>query len=222
MKNLQNNIPFILMLAMTLAAVSSFPSVVHGEELSRWELKTSAVLVDAGKNAALDQPAGGQTQADGDVELGLGIAIEYRLSDRVSLELARVSATAMDLSYRLNGESTAVGEGIRFMPILAGANLHLLQSERVSLYAGPRVAYVNFGGFSTAIDGETTAYEIDNEFGWGAVAGAKYQFGDSAWSLLVEASYLDVDTEITPGNGAETIVDSFNPLMLTIGLSHRF
>ena len=222
MKALQSKIPFALMLALACAAITSFPSISQAEEFSRWELKTSAVIVTADKNTAIDEPAGGQYQSDGDAQVGLGVAVEYHYTDLISFEVARVSATAMDIDYTAGDARTSQGEGIRFMPILAGANFHFLNSKNLDLFAGPRVAFVNFGGFSTEINGETVNFKVENETAWGAVAGAKYKFGDGTWALLAEMTYLDVDTEITRSDNLETFVDSYNPLMMTIGLTHRF
>ncbi len=222
MKTIRHNTPMIVLFLMTCAALSSLPPIAQAEEFSRWELKTSAVAVDAGGTYSIDQPFGGQTQADGDMEIGIGIAIEYRLSDLLSLELARVSATTMDIDYRADGNSTRIGEGVSFSPILAGTNFHITNTNKFDIYAGPRIAYVNFGGFTHDIGGQIVAIDVDNEFGWGATAGLKYRFGDSQWSLLAEMTYLDVDMKATDRGTGETFVNGFDPLMATVGLSHRF
>ncbi len=222
MKTIRDNTPLLVLFLMTCAALASSPQIAQADDFSRWELKTSVVAVDAGKAYSMNQPFGGQIQADGDIEFGLGIAIEYRLNDLVSLELARVTETAMDIDYRANGNSTQIGEGVSFLPILAGANFHFIKTNQFDAYAGPRIAYVNFGGFTHDIDGQTVALDVDNEFGWGATAGLKYQFGDSAWSLLTEVTYVDVDMKATNLGTGESFVNGFNPLMVTVGLSHRF
>ncbi len=222
MKTVRDNTPMFVLFLMTCAALASFAPIAQAEDFSRWELKTTAVVVDAGKAYSMDQAFGGQVQADGDVEIGIGIAVEYRLNDLVSLELARVSATSMDIDYSANGNNAQIGEGVSFIPILLGANFHLIDTNQIDVYAGPRVAHVNFGGFTHEIGGQTVAVDVDNEFGWGATAGLKYQFGDSAWSLLTEVTYVDVDMKATNRGTDETFVHGFNPLLVTVGLSHRF
>ncbi len=222
MKTLHMKMPIIVLAMMATAALSSFAPAAQADEYSPWSLNTSVVLVDAGNAYSIEHPSGGQLQANGDQEIGLGIAIGYELNDLISLELARVTETTMKVDYAIGGDQERIGNGVNFTPITLGANFHLGGSERFDLYAGPRVAYVNFDGFNYNVDGQDGVVKADNEIGWGATAGLKYRFGQSAWSLLFEATYLDVDLNLKDRYTGESSKNDFNPLMLTVGLAHRF
>lgn len=222
MKTICNNTAMILLLAMTFAAVSSFPSLAAAEEQSPWQLKASLVLVDTSDPFAIDKPSGGQVHAGGNAELGASIAIEYRLSDLIGLELAAVYAKSPDVDDTVNGNNDEIGEGPGFFPILAGANFHLVNTERLDFYVGSRIAFVSFGDFDLNIDGQNTAFDVSDEFAWGATAGFSYQLGDSRWSFIAEATYLDVDMEITEKGTSNSVVNNFDPLMFNLGASYRF
>lgn len=222
MKTFRNCIPTIVLAIMTLAALSSFPAVAQTNEAPQWQLKTSLVLVDTNTPFSIDKPSGGEVYAGGNAELGVSIAVEYRLSDLVGLELGVAYAKSPDIDDNTNGNNDEIGEGPSFMPILAGVNFHLVDSNSFDVYIGPRVAFVNFGDFDLNIDGQNTAFDVADEFAWGATAGLNYRFGESRWSIVVEATYLDVDMEITNTNTNEVSVNSFDPLMVNLGASYRF
>ena len=222
MKTFRNCTPTIVLLIMTLAAISSFPAVAQTNEASQWQLKTSLVLVDTNTPFSIDKPSGGEVYAGGNAGLGVSIAVEYRLSDLVGLELGVAYAKSPDVDDNTNGNNDEIGEGPSFMPILAGVNFHLTESNNLDIYIGPRVAFVNFGDFDLDIDGQNTTFDVDDELAWGATAGLSYRFGESRWSMVAEATYLDVDMAITNTSSNEVTINSFDPLMVNLGASYRF
>lgn len=223
MKTIRNQTPMIVLIMMTLAAFSSFPEVSHAaDESSHWTLKTALVLVDADKPFLIDTPSGGRVQAGGNAELGAMISLEYRWSNLIGLELGIAYAKSPNIDDKTNGDSEFLGEGPGFLPIFAGANLHLVDSDNLSVYVGPRVAYVNFSDFNLDIDGLRTNFDADNEFAWGATAGLAYRFTQSRWSLIAEATYLDVDMTVTQPGTSNRSVGSFDPLIVNLGMSYDF
>lgn len=222
MRTIRNYIPMTLMILMAFAAVSSFPATAKAEEASRWTLKAGFALVDTSAPFAIDKPSGGQVHAGGNAELGVNIAVEYRLSDRIGLELATVYAKSPDVDDTVNGNNDEIGEGPSFFPLVAGANIHLVNSDSVDVYVGPRIAFVQFGDFDLNIDGQNTAFDVDDEFAWGATAGINYQIGEGHWSLLAEVTYLDVDMEITQRGSNNSYESGFDPLVVNLGASYHF
>lgn len=222
MRTFRNHTPMLVLLMMTLAALSSFSAPANAQDASRWQLKTSLVLVDTDSPFSIDKPSGGQVHAGGNAGLGLSIAVEHRLSDLIGLELGAVYATSPDVDDTTNGNNDEIGEGPTFFPILAGANFHLLNSDNTDLYVGPRVAFISFGDFDLDVDGQHTSFDVDNEFAWGAAVGFNYKIGESRWSLLAEVTYLNVDMKITERGSSNSTVTAFDPLMFNFGASYRF
>lgn len=222
MKTLRNHIPLVLMVILTIAAISSFPRIAKAEEPSRWQIKTGVVLVDADEPFSVDKPSGGQVSAGGNAELGVALAVEYQWSELIGIEVGIAYAKSPDVDDTVNGNNDEIGEGPGFLPLSTGVNFHLVSSENIDFYVGPRIAYVMFGDFELDIDGQNTEFEVDDELAWGATMGLNYRFGDSRWSLLAEATYLDVDMTISEEGVENPTTSSFDPLMVNLGLSYRF
>ena len=222
MKAIRNYSPAIVLALVAVVSVASFPPIAHAEEASRWNVKTSLVLVDAADPFSVDKPGGGQVYAGGNAELGVSIAVEYRLTETIGLEFAALYSKSPDVNDESSAGGDELGEGPGFLPLLAGANFHLVNTDRFGIYVGPRVGWVNFGDFDLDIDGQNIAYEVDDEFAWGATAGFDYQFGDSRWSFVAEATYLDVDMNISERGSGVNTTNSFDPLIINLGAAYRF
>ena len=222
MKALRNHIPMTLLVVLTIAAISSFTRSANAEETSRWQVKTGIVLVDASEPFSVDKPGGGQVSAGGNAELGVTFAIEYQWTELVGIEFGLTYAKSPDVDDPVNGNNDEIGEGPGFLPLTTGLSFHLASSENFDLYVGPRIAYVMFGDFDLDIDGQNTRFEVDDEFAWGAAMGLNYRFGDSPWSLLAEATYLDLDMTIAEQGAANATTSSFDPLMVNLGVSYGF
>ena len=211
-----------LLAATTCAGIATLPPAAQAAEASRWSVKTGIALVDTGSPFVLDKPSGGQVHAGGNAELGVSIAAEYRLTELIGLEVATVFAKSPDIDDTTDANNNEIGEGPSFVPVIAGVNFHLVDSAKIDMYVGPRVAFVQFGDFDLNIDGQNTAFDVDSEFAWGATAGINYRIGDGRWSLIAEATYLDVDMNITQQGESTSIVNRFDPLIVNLGASFRF
>lgn len=222
MKSLRNYIPMTLLVLLVIAAVHSFPRVAHAQGKPKWTLKAGLALVDTSAPFAIDKPSGGQVHAGGNAELGLNVALQYRWSELMSLELGTVYSRSPNLSDAANGNNEQIGEGPGFFPLIAGANLHLVDTVNVDFYVGPRVALVHFGDFDLNIDGENTAFAVDDEFAWGASAGVNYRIGDGRWSLLAEVTVLELDMTVNERRSGNSYTSGFDPLLVNLGLTYSF
>ena len=222
MKSLRSCIPMTILILMVIAAFHSFPRVAQAQGTSKWTLKAGLALVDTSAPFVIDKPSGGQVHAGGNAELGLNVALQYRWSDLVSLELATVYARSPGVSDKTNGSNDQIGEGPGFFPLMAGANLHLVDTADLQLYAGPRVALVQFGDFDLNIDGVTTAFDGNDEFAWGVSAGVNYRLGDGRWSLLAEVTVLEVDMTVNERLGGNRFTSGFDPLLVNLGVTYSF
>ncbi len=222
MKTKQNKTPMIMLGAMTLSAIASFSAPAQADEISHWRIKSGVVLVDASDPFSYAKPSGGEVHAGGNAELGFTLAAEYRWTERLGLEIGAVYARSPDVDDKTGADGSEIGEGPGFFPLLAGINFHLVDSDNLDLYAGPRAAFVSFGDFDLEIDGVRTDFEVDDEFAWGATIGLNYRVGGSRWAFLAEATYLDVDMKVTERGTDSASVTGFDPLMVNIGASYSF
>ena len=207
---------------VTLATLGGLSSTSHADDTLGWQLKSGLMLVDASNPFVVETPSGGKVQAGGNAEIGTMLALEYRLSNRIGLEIGVAYAESPDIDDDINGNGDSIGEGPGFLPIYAGANFYVMDSKHLDVYLGPRVAFVTFGDFDLDIEGQRTQFEVDGEWAWGATAGIDYRFGESRWSVTAEATYLNVDMEITNESTRVVSSNQFDPLMITLGATFRF
>ncbi len=222
MSALRNTITITFMLGACAVGIESCSPKSYASDAPRWELKTGLVLVDTDEPFAVDKPSGGRVEAGGNAALGWAIGLEYRATNLIGYEVGLAYAKTPDVDDTADTNRNELGEGPSFMPLMAGVNFHFLDSDQFDVYAGPRIAYVRFGDVDLDVDGQSTAFDIDSELAWGASGGFTYRFGESRWAVTAQATYLDLDMEITQRDTAEDVTIGVNPLMLTLGASFRF
>lgn len=222
MKNRPTFTTAIMLTLVALVVLSVCPSAARAGEMTRWSVKTSAVVLDSDSPFSIEKPSGGRVHAGGDVELGAAIAIQYRLSDLIGVELAAAYSKTPEVEDTSGGDGYEMGEGPSFRPIVAGANFHLLSSDKFEVYLGPRAAFASFGDFDLDVDGEQRSFDVASEFGWGAAAGIGYRLGHSRWSFVAEATFLDMDLETSEHATGETTVGGFDPLIANLGVEYSF
>lgn len=104
-------------------------------------------------------------------------------------------------TYRINGQKYETDAAFWCCPFEVGLLLMLPVSDVFTIYGGPGVGYYYYD-----IDIETTTkhghhwhsersdhIKLDDDFGWYAVAGAKFQFAP-CFSIFGEARYTDTET----------------------------
>lgn len=206
----------------TLATLSGFASASHADVTPKWQLKSGLMIVDSSDPFSVDKPSGGKAHAGGNAEIGTMVALEYRLTKRIGLEIGAAYAESPEINDDTNSNGDSIGEGPGFLPIYAGANFYIVDSQHLDVYVGPRLAFVSFGDFNLDIDGQDTKFEVDSELAWGATAGVDYRFGKGRWSVTAEATYLNVDMEISNKTIGTVSSNEFDPLMVTLGATFRF
>ena len=206
----------------TLATFGGLASASHADDTPKWQLKSGLMIVDSSDPFSVDKPSGGKVHAGGNAEIGTMVALEYRLTKRIGLEIGTAYAETPEINDDANSNGDSIGEGPGFLPVYAGANFYIMDSQHLDVYVGPRLAFVNFGDFNLDIDGQDTKFEVDSEFAWGATAGIDYQFGKGRWSVTAEATYLNVDMEISNKTTGTVSSNEFDPLMVTLGATFRF
>ncbi len=145
-RNLLSRLTFPI---LAFASIALFlPQDAHAQE-SRWQLRLRGLLVDGGETFTVDDSSGTQVLAGGNAELGVGVAIEYRISNRFGVELGAAVAGVPDYEgdHESSDGKTAIGEGPSFAPVTASFNLHLTPGRRFDFYIAPTVAFVSYGDF---------------------------------------------------------------------------
>lgn len=207
---------------VTLVAFSVCPTAARADETPRWTVKAGLVVLDSDSPFSIEKPSGGRVHAGGNVELGAAIAIQYRISNLLGVELATAYSKTPDVEDASDGDGYELGEGPSFQPIIIGANFHLVSKDKFEVFVGPRAAYANFGDFDLDVDGEQRSFAVDSEFGWGAAVGIGYRVGHSRWSLVAEATFLDMDMEVSERGTGEITVGSFDPFIANLGVAYSF
>ena len=214
---------FILFPLLTLALMAA-PADAQDD---RWQLRVGAVWVDPDVDFRIVNDENDRFRAGADSAVGLGVALERRLSPRVGFELGALAAEP-DLTLDADltdGLHFRVSDGVRMTALTAGLNVHLTPDKPVDLYAGPLLGYVRFGdaGFRVQVGGQTQAedFRSGEDFAFGAQIGADIAFGNSPWSINLAAKYLDASLEVTDDEGDRTDL-GFDPLILSAGFGYRF
>lgn len=180
-----------------------------------------------------------------DSDFGLGVDFEYLLTDLIGLtgafnysrQPARIDFGGQitftpylgqppTLVAELNETAPIVGIGTGRADLLlltAGANFHVLQRERLDLYAGPIVGLahtqfdVNSGSFSAAFPSFTSVTPLEqspfsdgatDKFVLGAAFGVDIPIGAKGWLVSTGFKYVSVE--------------NLEPWLVQISLGHRF
>lgn len=209
-------------LIFALSVSLAIPGVISAQE-SKWNLRFRGAVVSSDEAFSVDNSSDGSTIAGGNAAPGVGVAVERRFSDRYGLELATFYAKVPDTDVtNTSGQQTEVDEGPSFIPIAASLNIHLTPDRKVDFYVAPTLAFVSFGDFELEVDSQTSAYETDSEFAWGASIGADIKLGDR-WSLNSAVSYFDVDMEVSEvGSPSAPVVTQFDPFIVSVGATLKF
>ena len=160
--------------------------------------------------AETDQNISGVTDAvKASSEFGFNLGLEFRTTILLGIELDYLYARH-DLEHDtagLLGETT-------FQPISGTLNLHVPLGN-LDLYAGPTVAYVNWGDLKLPSGGGTV--EIDAEFGYGISAGIDLEVLPS---LAVTGGLRWLRLEAQPEGSSDAL--DVNPLFARVGVAAKF
>jgi outer membrane protein W len=213
--------------AVTAALVVISAAALTAVAQEPWHARLSATWTDTDLAHSGPDEDGTSARLEGGDSLGLSLGLEYRVSDRIGLELAvdrsrpeaelRVSAPGLDpISDRARMD---------LWTVRAGFNLHLVSDGPVDLWLGPTVAWFAPGSlrFRAEVGGEDQALTVDADscFGWGGTAGADVELG-GGWTLGVSYTYLDAEMDFSPEDDPEEVGLDLDPSVLRFGVGVRF
>jgi outer membrane protein W len=209
-----------LTLALALAAGAAAPAAADDS----WQLKVSGISAQS--------TAGGGPNSS----LGGGLAVEYRATPRLGIELGGLTTAFEDETSIDFFQASFISEvDFRMTPLLARLNVHLTPDRRVDLYVGPVAGYVLMSDLThrltfPGLELGTISVEVDipteDQFTWGAHVGLDVRLGQGSSFLSAGATYLDLPLEIEavsiPEDPVDTISTDFDPLVVHLGYSYRF
>lgn len=156
---------------------------------------------------------------DGEGFFGGGVQGQVRLLDFLALDL-RISAFAAgeDEDVYVNGQGWYENSTtLAAIPLEAGLLGLLNVTDKFSLYGGPGIGFYLFDGEFRSEQGpwdHTCDLDIDDETGFYAVLGARYQLARNV-ALFAEGKYTWVDTTVEEDLGAITDEVEFGDLSLS-------
>jgi outer membrane protein W len=165
-----------------------------------------------------------QFTSDADSALGFGFGVEYRVSERLGVEVAAARTdNDLNVTATLTGVGSAsVSQGIAFTPYTAGVNIYLTPSRAVEFYVAPQMVYATFDDLR--IDDEQfgqAAVDIDSDTGWGLNVGLDIRLGEGGWVVNGFFGYMDIEVAATPEDGDQETFD-FDPIVAGLGIGYRF
>ena len=178
----------------------------------RWTLRVYGAMVDS-----LDDSRTGTTGVASSVDVGggLGVGGEFRLSDRLGLELSSLfGGIDIETSMSTGVGSTAEILEVDMVPLTLGLTVHLSQKSRADVFLAPTVGFVRYYRLQTdyTLAGWTATEESGFDAALGAALGLDIPVGSGKWAVSTGLRYMKTA-------GGETDVDV---LMLTLGFGRRF
>jgi len=181
----------------------------------RWTLRFHGAVVQASGSHQSLAANGATFRVDSGTSGGFGIGAEYRLSDRVGLEVSTLFA-ALEIGSHVSTKGSALGERLELsmMPWMLSAPVHFRTGGRTDLFVAPTVGHVAYHNAQTSwrpwLAG--TAVEIDSDIAYGAAIGLDAGIGSgSHWAFSTGLRYMRA-------SAGDTDVD---PLIVTVGFAYR-
>lgn len=187
-----------------------------------------ASWVDLGASSAFEGGEFDRSQVEFDSEVGYGLAANFFLGDRISLELG---ASVFEPETTLTSDNPAVPfltrGTLEMIPITGILQFHILPSSRFDVYVGAGAAYVLFDELNSREDIDNVDIErLDFEDNAGLAINAGLNLGfTSNLAVNLDAKYVPVESSaeavfvVGPNSTAEVAV---NPLIVSAGLAFRF
>jgi outer membrane protein W len=207
---------------LLLASPATSPAAQHDTD-GPWCLRVDFALVNPTGDAVWVGPAGTAAVIELDTGVGAGLRAEYRAGERLGVELGVFGAGHLGVSSGVVDGWTGSGLEVGgFVPLTLGLNIHLTPRGKVDFYIGPQLALVRYSGFDAwAGSGYAiTSEPVDNDVGWGVVAGLDVPVGTGGWMVQANLRYLEAS--LVNSTGIVTFDGKFNPLILSLGFGYRF
>ncbi len=207
---------------VALLALAASPSAFAQFEPS-FQLQFDLAFVDPSGGGVSVDVGGTGVGVDLDPGAGAGFRGEYLFSETLGVELGLLGTSNLDIRVGDLGGSVGTAVSINsFSPVTLGLNYHFPTGGKVDIYAGPLIAIVNYGNIesSVSIGGVSSGTDVDNDFGWGAIAGIDIPIGSRGWSVHSSLRYIQTSMKGT-SDGVAFDTD-FDPLILSVGVAYRF
>ena len=212
-------------LAITVAILTLLAGAASaGTAEPGWQIKVGGVWVQPALSYTLTNPGSTPISADSDNAIGLGVALEHRVSQRLGLELGALWASP-DVNLRAEvpgGPPVEASDGLAYTPIAVGLNLYLMSGGPAEIYLTPMLAYVMYGDLTFNAAGDTVRIAVDDQWTWGLSLGTNLRLGAGPWRFNGAISYLSTALNATDLEGGGSRKIDFNPFAITLGLGYRF
>lgn len=199
-------------LAAFALALLACPAAAAGD--SPWTLRFHGAVVRSSGRGYTARTGGASLHFETGTGGGIGGAVEYRLSNRIGIEISILLAG-------LEAESTASSSppGIEslelsMVPLTVGVPFHFRLGERTELRLGPALGHVSTFESRNSVSqrGERSSVEVDSVAAIGAALGLERRIGGGGWAFGAGLRHL------RSPSGA-TAVD---PWIATVGFAYRF
>lgn len=206
-------------------------ATLHAEDQGRLTLTGSAQwLQRTAENHESDLPAVGEIrfETDFDDAAGLGFALNYFFTDRLSVE-SKASIVRSDLALRVRtGPDSVVlidlGD-FDLYPLTVMLQYHFSTSGSLRPYVAAGPGYLILDNIETRQLGPqgVSKIEFDNSIGLVVGGGLNYNFS-SRFHLNVDARYIPLESssEVTFVGSSNVQEIDVRPLIVSAGLGYRF
>jgi outer membrane protein W len=201
-------------IARIVLAALVLASTCHAVEAAEpgWTVRFYGAMVDS---SAETQTSPGGVVSSVDVGGGIGVGGEYRMSDRLGLELSALFAgLSIESSVGAGGGAVAQSLSFDMVPLTFGLAIHLNPKGRTDFFIAPTVSYVSYFRLETNIglSGVTTTVDDSSDMALGAAFGVDIPIGKGKWAVTTGLRYMKTDARVT----------DVDPLIVTLGFSRRF
>ena len=211
------------------AATLAWAGAAAAEVEQTWIIRVGALRVDADPDFRLQQDG---VRLTGDAGYGFSLAGEYRVSDRLGVELSG-QWSEFDLELELGGGMfcgstfcrVSATDSVRPLTLGLGLDVHLTPGRRADLYVGPVLAYVLYSDPTFRFLDGTVRGSIDDDLAWGGVVGLDLPFGDPGWHFSGSVRYLRAEADATARDDegdTDTASLDFDQLAVIVGFGYRF
>lgn len=187
-----------------------------------WILRFGGIGVDSDLGFSEVDEDGTRIDLTTSTGSGAGLSAEYQTSERLGFEFGAMRTSSdVELSASFLDLALTVKDSMTPTTLSFGANVHVTPDSRGDLYLGPVVAYMQTNDVRFALMGESIDVRVDDAYGYGAVLGFDYPFGEADWVFCTSVRYLEADLDFrAPDGGRDTL--AYDPLVFGIGLGYRF
>jgi len=193
------------------------------QDENHWRLRFNLAWVNPTGNSISTSFGDDSIGFDFGAGAGAGFQAEYRASPRFGIELGILGAAEFDISSRISRGQFRNDVGITgFAPLSLGFNIHLTPEQSFDLYAGPLLAFVNYGSEQAwwGLSSRGNQISIESDWAWGLAAGVDIPLGKRGWLFNANLRYLE--SSIKQSRGDYFVDGNFNPVIFSIGVGYAF